>query len=135
MGRNPKPPELKKLDGNPGKRKIPEVPKVDGTVEKPKFVKGNAAKLWAEFAPICQRLGLLTSADVRAFARWCVETAAYERKPADYPASRLSHLMALESKFCMTPTDRTRYFAGSKAPDPSKSSGAQGKENPFKLLA
>lgn len=130
-GRRPKPTALKILQGNPGKRRLNmEEPKPEGEVVKPTWVKERAARIWKVEAPIVQRMGLLTVADVTAFGRRCVLQAQFEKSPETFTASKMSQLSALESKFGLTPSDRARIFSGSMAP----TSTSQAKPNPFKKL-
>lgn len=131
-GRRPKPTALKILEGNPGKRPLPkDEPKPVGVVKKPTFLKGKAAKIWKEFAPLVQRMGLLTIADVKAFSRWCVLTAEFEANPATFNAAKLARLDALESKFGLSPSDRARIFSGSVVPMTERE---EARKNPFDQL-
>ena len=72
-GRKPKPTELKKLEGNPGKRPLnDEEPKPDPSMPPmPRGLVGEARKCWDALAPELNRLGLLTSIDVGALESYC----------------------------------------------------------------
>lgn len=72
-GRKPKPTNLKLLAGNPGKRPInknepkppPIAPKCPGWLNK------EGKKEWKRIAPLLERLGLLTEADMANLAAYC----------------------------------------------------------------
>jgi P27 family predicted phage terminase small subunit len=72
-GRKPKPTNLKILQGNPGKRKIPEnEPKPAKTMPKcPPHLDKIAKKEWRRFSTVLERLGLITEIDGSAFAAYC----------------------------------------------------------------
>src|SRR5262245_57695879 len=72
-GRRPQSTALKKLRGNPGKRKFNErEPKPpEGAVEAPETLSGVAKTVWEGLAPIALAMGTLTTADVAAFATLC----------------------------------------------------------------
>jgi P27 family predicted phage terminase small subunit len=77
-GRRPKPPKLRLLQGNPGKRAIPaqgplppaEIP------PRPKFLDAGAREEWDRVAPQLLELGLLSALDRAALAAYC---AAWSR--------------------------------------------------------
>ncbi len=67
-GRKPKPTELKRVQGNPGKRPLPKnEPRPTKPVKKPRGMNRGAKKFWDEYAPEIERLGILTGVDVSAF--------------------------------------------------------------------
>ena len=74
-GRPKKPTALKVLEGNPGKRPLPEnEPKpapVVGTPKPPAWLNTEGKKAWKRLAPELERLGLLTIVDLEAFAAAC----------------------------------------------------------------
>lgn len=72
-GRKPKPTNLKRLQGNPGKRKLnkgePTPERGDGPPDRPYGLatrRPTVAKQWDEVAPQLHELGLLTGLDVGA---------------------------------------------------------------------
>ncbi len=69
IGRKPKPTAVKKLQGNPGKRPLPQrEPKPKTAVKKPRGMgKGLQARFWDEHAPELERLQILTGIDGPAF--------------------------------------------------------------------
>lgn len=73
-GRKPKPTALKLVTGNPGKRPINRLePKPDASVMPscPEWLDADAKAEWLKTGPILFRLGILTEADVTAFAAYC----------------------------------------------------------------
>ena len=88
-GRNAKPTALKKLLGNPGKRKINEKepqPAV-GVPEMPKLSR-EAAKEWRRIVPILMSLGILTIADGPALAIYCDAFALWRQARRQLARSR-----------------------------------------------
>lgn len=129
-GRKPKPEAIKRLDGNPGKRKIKPTPAVPGSVVMPPQLDGQAAKKWAEIAPGLEAAGILTPADVEMLATYCEAWAEYQEallgieedgliyinargEPRAHPWARLrdaawSRCLRLAVEFGMTPSSRSR---------------------------
>jgi P27 family predicted phage terminase small subunit len=73
MGRPPKPTALKKLAGNPGKRKLNEnEPKPRAVrMHAPDHLSDRAKAEWRRITPEVYRLGLLTVVDRAALAAYC----------------------------------------------------------------
>jgi P27 family predicted phage terminase small subunit len=74
QGRKAKPPELKLLSGNPGHRPIDLDAGIHPPVEIPKcpaHLSTEAKTEWKRLAPQLERLGLITSLDLAAFAMYC----------------------------------------------------------------
>ena len=75
-GPRPKPTALKKLDGNPGKRPLPEgepMPQISSSVPlPPKTLDAVAKAEWNRTAANLYKLGLLTENDLTAFMGYCV---------------------------------------------------------------
>lgn len=66
-GRKPKPTELKKIQGNPGKRPLnKQEPKPKTPVKRPRGLTGIRRRFWDEHADELERLGILTGVDVPA---------------------------------------------------------------------
>ena len=80
-GRKPKPSALKLIEGNPGKRPLPEnEPKPEPIAPKcPTWLHKDAKKEWKRIAPQLERLGLLTQVDMAALAGYCESWAQYKR--------------------------------------------------------
>ena len=79
-GRKPKPTVIKLLEGNPGKRPInkkePSPPK--GAPSCPDWLLPDAQDEWGRLAPQLDNLGLLTAADMTAFAGYCQAYARWK---------------------------------------------------------
>lgn len=159
-GRKPKPTALKRLQGNPGHRRLSEhelQPK-PGLPRCPAHVQGIARREWHRVGRILGGLGLLTLADRTALEIYCltyqhwVEAEAMVAKtnlvvkgnkqplilnPFFVASQRLSaQLQAILVEFGMTPSSRSRL---SIAPPPEKDpfteylSGVQGKDEAEQL--
>lgn len=73
-GPSKKPAELEALHGNPGHRKAPKQIKFEKSEKAPTpppFLDKVAKKEWKRLAPIVYKAGLLTEADIGAFAAYC----------------------------------------------------------------
>lgn len=72
-GRRPKPTQLKRLQGNPGRRPLNEnEPEPDAVVPtRPGWLLPEAKREWSRVVPQLQRLGLLTIVDRAALASYC----------------------------------------------------------------
>jgi P27 family predicted phage terminase small subunit len=72
-GANAKPTKLKKLLGNPGKRKLndKEPKAVPGRPAIPAFVRGEARAWWPRICSMIEELGVLTKSDGLAVAALC----------------------------------------------------------------
>jgi len=72
-GRKPKPTALKVLEGNPGKRPMnvnEPIPPM-GAVKCPMWLLPEAKKEWKRLAASLEAMGVLTMADLMAFAGYC----------------------------------------------------------------
>lgn len=70
-GRKPKPPALKLLDGNPGKRKIPTPAVVSGAPDCPEWLTDEAQAEWDRVVPDLDAKGLLDKVDRAALTAYC----------------------------------------------------------------
>ena len=73
-GKNRKLPDLRLLEGNPGKRPIPEMPEVDvSDADVPAMLRGDleAMTYWQETTPHLIRLKILTKLNWRLYAKGC----------------------------------------------------------------
>lgn len=80
-GRKPKPTAIKELEGNPGKRPLPNEPTFSPVFPKtpPKWLSKEAQKLWGELVPMLQSVpGLLQSVDVSAVELLCESYAQWK---------------------------------------------------------
>jgi P27 family predicted phage terminase small subunit len=76
-GRKPKPPALRLVTGNPGKRPIKATPRPQGQAARPGGLSPGAAAEWRRLAPRLTALGLLTPADRAFFAAYCEAVATW----------------------------------------------------------
>lgn len=135
-GRPPKPTALKVLEGNPGKRPLPQnEPKPKPLAPKrPAWLTGEGKKMWERLSPELERLGLLTVIDGETFAAMCarwktfVECERYlkknglthiyintlgaknelERPQVKIGQKALDQFKAFCTEFGLTPSSRTR---------------------------
>ncbi len=71
-GRKPKPTELKRRSGNPGRRKLNKYePSAGGILRKPGGLDTNRSELWAEAVDCFTKLGILDRADQIALELLC----------------------------------------------------------------
>jgi P27 family predicted phage terminase small subunit len=156
-GPPPTPNVIKLLKGNPGRRPIrpepqPQIP--PNPPDPPAFLAGYAVDEWYRLAPELHRLGLLTIADVSAFAAYCQSYARWReaeealarmaaKDPAGHallvrissgaavnPLIKIARLAAQDmvhfaAEFGLTPVARSRISAG-VAHEPGKFDGLFG---------
>ncbi len=131
-GPTPKPPHLKALEGNPGKRPLGEDLRPQPLAPtRPAWLLPEAKAEWKRLAPELEPLGLLTPLDRAAFtgycqsyAHWCraqrvikVRGALYvtaagrlrERPDMAIAASSLKLMRAFAIEFGLTPSSRSRF--------------------------
>ena len=150
-GRRPKPTALKVLEGNPGKRKLnehePVPPKAD--IRCPNWLMPEAKKEWKRLASSLKSMGVLTAADLTAFAGYCQAYARWReaeefitkhgsifKTPSGYvqqvpqvsiAQQNLKIMQSFCTEFGLTPACRSRIIAG----DPDASADA---EDPMEKL-
>ena len=141
-GRKPKPTAVKKLEGNPGKRKLntKEPMPVRGVPDCPEWLLPEAKLEWNRLAVLMEQMGVLTEVDRAAFAAYCQsyarwqeaqehidsEGATYEtengmQRPNPWVAicnTEQRLMMQAASEFGLTPSARSRIVAA----------GARGRE-------
>ena len=143
-GRKPKPTALKLLDGNPGKRPLndrePVPPK--GEIKCPGWLMPEAKKEWKRLAPSLEAMGVLTMADLTAFAGYCQAFARWKeaeefitqhgsifKTPSGYvqqvpQVSIAQQNLKILQSFCtevgLTPATRARIIAGGAGTDNSQ---------------
>jgi phage terminase small subunit len=104
-----KPTALKIIQGNPGKRPLNQhEPKPASGCAKPKFLKGRAARIWDEYAPELERIGILTAVDGHLFAAWCTLAAELEVQAGKMSAPRIAQMRMLAAAFGLDPSSRAR---------------------------
>lgn len=102
-GRTPKPTALKKLQGNPGHRKLNEATEPQPTIalgEPPAHLDEDARRYWHELGPQLVTLGTLGDSDNELFALLC---QAYSRNI--WLSSQISRLKELKR---LSPRDEKR---------------------------
>lgn len=79
-GRKPKPTAVKKLEGNPGKRKLntKEPVPAKGMPDCPEWLLPEAKKEWERLADLMNQMGILTEVDMAAFAAYCQSYARWK---------------------------------------------------------
>ena len=144
-GRKPKPTALKLLEGNPGKRPINEHEPVPpkGTVKCPTWLELEAKKEWKRLAPSLEAMGVLTQADLTAFAGYCQAYARWKeaeefisqhgsifQTPSGYvqqvpqvsiAQQNLKIMQSFCSEFGLTPATRARIIANGGGKDDASS--------------
>ena len=134
-GRKPKPTALKLLEGNPGKRPINEHEPIPpkGTVKCPTWLEPEAKKEWKRLAPSLEAMGVLTQADLTAFAGYCQAYARWKeaeefitqhgtivKTPSGYwqqvpqvsiAQTYLKIMNKFAEQFGLTPSSRSRIIA------------------------
>jgi P27 family predicted phage terminase small subunit len=144
QGRKPKPTQLKKLAGNPGKRPLNEnEPEPKTRIPAcPFHLSGDAKKEWERVAPLLENLRLLSDIDRGALALYCqawgrwVEAEEALKKygvmvksPNGFPMQSpylavankaMEQIRAMLTEFGMSPASRTRAHAlpGAEEEDP-----------------
>lgn len=144
-GRKPKPTALKLLEGNPGKRPINENEPIPpkGSVKCPTWLEPEAKKEWKRLAPSLEAMGVLTQADLTAFAGYCQAYARWReaeefisqhgsifQTPSGYvqqvpqvsiAQQNLKIMQSFCSEFGLTPATRTRIIANGCGKDDGSS--------------
>ncbi len=143
-GRPPKPTALKRLEGNPGKRALPDEPSAPALSKPPRVPSGldkDAARFWRQAARALVEMRLLTAADVPAFEimakHWALAAKAWQRiedegmvttdergLPRKHPLLQVwrdnsKAFREYAARFGLTPADRARVHV--KPGDVSKS--------------
>ena len=135
-GRKPKPTAVKILEGNPGKRKLNEhEPQPQRKAPPcPKWLEPEAKKEWRRLAKTLEAMGVLTEADMAAFAGYCqaydrwkeaeeriTDRGLVIRTPSGYPQQvpyisiaqqYLKLMQQFAEQFGLTPAARSRIIAG-----------------------
>jgi len=93
-GRRPIPTEIKKLNGNPGKRPLNQAepqPKT-GEPTQPQGLSTAARKEWRRVVPILLKMGVLTEVDGPALAAYCEAWASWTAALKDIRKNGLSYV-------------------------------------------
>ena len=106
-----KPTLLKILQGNPGKRALPNnEPQPEVGATPPKWLRGDALEEWREIAPQLEELGTLRKTDATALGIYCSLVAAFRRHDSDgnTSARTAGEIRQYLARFGLTPADRSR---------------------------
>ena len=102
-GRKPKPTAIKKLEGNPGKRKLntKEPIPAKGMPECPEWLLPEAKREWERLADLMNQMGVLTEVDMAAFAAYCQSYARWKEAQEHITdvSLRVNHLFPLSDNF------------------------------------
>ena len=138
-GRKPKPTAVKKLEGNPGKRKLnmkePEPGK--GMPDCPEWLLPEAKTVWNRLCRKLSEMGVLTEIDMVAFAEYCQSYARWkeahehiDREGSTFETEKgyqqqtpwvgiantnQKLMLSAASEFGLTPSARSRIMAASGA--------------------
>ena len=151
-GRKPKPTAIKVLEGNPGKRPLNEHEPVppQGDISCPDWLEPEAKREWARLAPALEAMGVLTTADLMAFAGYCQAYARWReaeefisqhgvffKTPSGYiqqvpqvsiAQQNLRIMQSFCSEFGLTPATRSRIIAANSG------EGAAASDDPMEKL-
>ena len=95
-GRKPKPTAVKKLEGNPGKRKLNKKEPVPekGMPDCPDWLLPEAKTEWERLCEKLSQMGVLTEIDMAAFAAYCQSFARWkETQEQTIPSSLTSSVL------------------------------------------
>ena len=136
VGRKPKPTTVKKLEGNPGKRKLntKEPVPAKGMPACSDWLMPEAKKEWERLAKLMNQMGVLTEVDMAAFAAYCQSYArwkeaqehitsvgstfetdkGYQQQTPWVGIANTNQKLMLQaaSEFGLTPSSRSRIVAG-----------------------
>ncbi len=112
-----KPTVLKVVQGNPGRRPLPEnEPIPDGKPVRPKWVKGRAKKVWDE---VVGQLFWLTEPDSHKLAVWCGLYAEIAAGLEHVNSARITQWRVLGSELGLDPSARARLTVKDDDGDPA----------------
>jgi len=98
-GPPPKPTALKRLEGNPGKRKLNDnEPQPVAGCTAPAWLTPGARAEWDRVYPEIERLGLMTVVDRAAFAAYCIAVDVMERATTEMMPTADNRLPELTEK-------------------------------------
>lgn len=115
-GRKPKPSELKKITGNPGRRPIPETPAfAAGGLVMPRWFDAQERAEWGRIVPELERVGIAKSVHQGSLEGICGLYGAYRksRKDKDIQQARMSYdaYRKALNEFGLTPASAGRVGA------------------------
>lgn len=116
VGRKAKPPALKLIMGNPGKRPIKADPAFthNAPIDPPVPLSGRKLELWDKYIRNCT---WLTQHDAPGAFVWVNLYEQFEADPVFITAGRIAQLRAIASELGLGgPGSRTKFVAGDEAP-------------------
>ena len=120
-GRARKPTALKLLSGETRPSRINRnEPKPGPVGEVPDWLSVQGRKEWGRLAPMLERTGVLTEADAESLAEMCEAKAAFKLRLLDdgrFPTDLWRAIAAMEARFGLTPSDRSRLTVEPKMPE------------------
>jgi len=125
MARPRKPTALLEVAGafikDPQRKRSGE-PVANGEAVKPRFVKGTAARIWREYAPLVAAMGLLKAVDSFNFGVWCCLAAEFEKDPEGMLANRIGQMRQLGERFGLDAGARAKLAVteAQKSEDPAE---------------
>lgn len=81
---------------------------VSGLPRAPKWLKGEARKMWRFVLQSMGHTGVITQIDGPALAIFCREWQNYVQQNGDVSPQRIAQMRGIMAAFGMTPSDRTR---------------------------
>jgi len=121
-GHNAKPAELRLLEGNPGKRPIPKVPKGHPLTETPpEGLDREGRAEWRRVTKAWSREGVLLETDRATLFAYCLTWQTYvgTYRRGDVPSNGImAQFVALVSRLGLSPVDRTRMSPKEEVREP-----------------
>lgn len=113
MANRPTPTAIKKLAGNPGKRRMndSEIEPAPGAPECPDWLVGDAREEWERIVPELDRLGVLTRVDNSVLIGHCAtygEIVATVKAGEPLKSSLLGQMRAFACELGLTPAARAK---------------------------
>lgn len=98
---------LGSFEHDPQRRRDAE-PMAEGKAVKPKYLKGLASRIWDEYAPKLEKMGILYAVDAPALATWCCLEAEFQKDQSRMHASRITQKRGYEGTLGMSPGTRSK---------------------------
>jgi hypothetical protein len=89
-------------------RKRGSEPVTEGKAVKPKYLKGLASKIWDEYAPKLEQMGILFAIDAPGLATWCCLEAEFQKDQSRMVSARITQKRSYEGLLGMSPGTRSK---------------------------